>query len=85
MADLKSEFEAAAAASKSLPTKPDNDTLLKLYSLYKQATVGDVQGSRPGFTDFVGRAKFDAWAGIKGTSTDDAMQQYVDLVHSLGG
>jgi len=85
MADLKGEFEAAAASSKNLPAKPDNDTLLKLYSLYKQATVGDVQGNRPGFSDFVGRAKFDAWTSIKGTTTDDAMQQYVDLVHSLGG
>ena len=85
MADLQSDFEAAAAASKTLPDKPDNDTLLKLYSLYKQATVGDVQGSRPGFTDFVGRAKYDAWAAIQGLDTDKAKQQYIDLVNSLGG
>ena len=83
MADLKSEFEAAAAASKSLAAKPDNDTLLKLYALYKQATQGDAQGQRPGMTDFVGRAKFDAWTRMKGTSAESAMQAYVDLVHSL--
>jgi acyl-CoA-binding protein len=83
MADLKSEFEAAAAASKDLSTKPDNDTLLKLYALYKQATVGDAQGNRPGMTDFVGRAKYDAWAKLKGTPAESAMQEYVSLVHSL--
>jgi diazepam-binding inhibitor (GABA receptor modulator, acyl-CoA-binding protein) len=83
MADLKSTFEKAVGASKSLPDKPDNMTLLKLYSLYKQATEGDVEGKRPGFTDMVGRAKFDAWAAIKGKSKDEAMQEYVDLIESL--
>ena len=83
MAKLKAAFEAAVAASKSLPEKPDNATLLQLYSLYKQATEGDVQGKRPGFTDLVGRAKFDAWARLKGKGADDAMQAYVDLIESL--
>jgi diazepam-binding inhibitor (GABA receptor modulator, acyl-CoA-binding protein) len=83
MANLKATFEAAVAASKQLPEKPDNMTLLKIYSLYKQATEGDVEGKRPGFTDMVGRAKYDAWAAVKGTSADDAMQQYVDLIESL--
>ncbi len=83
MANLKAAFEAAVAASKQLPEKPDNMTLLKIYSLYKQATEGDVEGKRPGFTDMVGRAKYDAWAAVKGTSADDAMQQYVDLIESL--
>lgn len=83
MADLTSAFEAATVAAKSLPQKPDNETLLKLYALYKQATAGDVSGSRPGFTDFVGRAKYDAWAKIKGTSSEAAQQSYVDLVTSL--
>jgi diazepam-binding inhibitor (GABA receptor modulator, acyl-CoA-binding protein) len=83
MANLKAAFEAAVAASKQLPEKPDNATLLKIYSLYKQATEGDVQGKRPGFTDMVGRAKFDAWAEAKGKSTDDAMQEYVDLIEGL--
>jgi acyl-CoA-binding protein len=83
MADLKSKFEKAVAESKSLPEKPDNATLLKLYSLYKQATAGDVEGKRPGFTDMVGRAKYDAWAGAKGKSSDEAMQEYVDLIESL--
>jgi acyl-CoA-binding protein len=59
--------------------------LLKLYALYKQGSEGDVEGKRPGFTDMVGRAKYDAWAAIKGTSQDDAMQQYIDLVNSLKG
>jgi len=80
---LKEQFDAAVAASKQLPERPDNMTLLKLYGLYKQGSAGDVEGSRPGFTDMVGRAKFDAWAGLKGTSQDDAQQQYIDLIESL--
>ena len=83
MSDLKSQFEAAAAAAQSLPSKPSNENLLKLYALYKQATGGDVTGSRPGFTDMVGRAKFDAWAKVKGTSVEAAQQAYVDLVEQL--
>ncbi len=83
MANLKSAFEAAVAASKQLPEKPDNMTLLKIYSLYKQATEGDVEGKRPGFTDMVGRAKYDAWAEQKGKSADAAMQEYIDLIEGL--
>ena len=83
MASLKSQFDQAVADSKKLPEKPDNATLLKLYALYKQASEGDVDGKRPGMTDFVGRAKYDAWAGIKGKSKNDAMQEYVELVESL--
>lgn len=83
MSSLKAQFEAAVAASKSLPEKPDNATLLQIYALYKQATAGDVEGKRPGFTDMVGRAKYDAWAGVKGQSSDEAMQAYVDLIESL--
>ena len=83
MAKLKAAFEKAVTDSKKLPEKPDNTTLLKIYALYKQATEGDVEGKRPGFTDMVGRAKFDAWAAIKGKSKDDAMQDYVDLIESL--
>lgn len=83
MADLKAAFERAVAESKSLSEKPDNMTLLKIYSLYKQATAGDVEGKRPGFTDMVGRAKYDAWAALKGKSADEAMQEYIDLIESL--
>ena len=83
MSKLKATFDAAVAESKSLPEKPDNMTLLKLYALYKQATEGDVEGKRPGFTDMVGRAKYDAWAGLKGKSKDEAMQEYADLIESL--
>jgi diazepam-binding inhibitor (GABA receptor modulator, acyl-CoA-binding protein) len=83
MADLKAAFEKAVADSKNLPEKPDNATLLKIYALYKQATVGDAEGKRPGFTDLVGRAKWDAWNEIKGTSSDDAMQSYTDLIENL--
>ena len=83
MADLKTAFEQAVAESKSLSEKPDNMTLLKIYSLYKQATAGDVEGKRPGFTDMVGRAKYDAWAALKGKSADEAMQEYIDLIESL--
>ena len=83
MADLKSSFDQAMADSKSLPEKPHNMTLLKIYALYKQASRGDADGERPGFTDMVGRAKWDAWNGLKGKSTDDAMQEYIDLIESL--
>lgn len=85
MSDLKTQFEQAVASSKSLPERPDNQTLLKLYALYKQASTGDVEGSRPGFTDMVGRAKWDAWNEIKGLSSNDAMKQYVALIDDLKG
>ncbi len=83
MADLKSLFETAVANSKNLSERPDNATLLKIYALYKQATEGDVEGKKPGFGDMVGRAKWDAWNGFKGTDKDGAMQQYIDLIQSL--
>ena len=83
MSDLKAKFEQAVAASKNLSERPDNATLLKLYALYKQATTGDVDGKRPGFTDMVGRAKWDAWNEIKGESKDDAMKQYIALIDDL--
>ena len=83
MADLKALLEAAVADSKNLPEKPDNMTLLKIYALYKQASSGDVDGKRPGFTDMVGRAKWDAWNELKGKSADEAKQAYVDLIESL--
>jgi diazepam-binding inhibitor (GABA receptor modulator, acyl-CoA-binding protein) len=82
-ADLKTRFETAAREAQSLAKKPDNNTLLQLYALYKQATVGDVSGSRPGMFDQVGRAKYDAWAKAKGTSKDTAMQSYISLVERL--
>ena len=83
MADLKSKFEAAVANSKNLSERPDNATLLKLYALYKQGSVGDNAEKKPGFGDMVGRAKWDAWNGFKGTSAEAAMQQYIDLIESL--
>ena len=83
MADLQADFDAAVANSKKLAQRPDNTTLLKIYGLYKQATTGDVTEKKPGFGDMVGRAKWDAWNGLKGKSNDEAMQEYVDLVESL--
>lgn len=85
MSDLKAKFEQAVADSKNLPERPDNQTLLKLYALFKQASSGDADGKRPGFTDMVGRAKWDAWNELKGTSADDAMKQYVGLIDELKG
>ena len=79
---LQDDFEAAQKAAFNLPNQPP-DSLLKMYSLYKQATVGDVTGSRPGAFNFKGRAKYDAWAEVKGLSSDDAMTQYVDYVNTL--
>ncbi|MBL8491318.1 MAG: acyl-CoA-binding protein [Rhodocyclaceae bacterium] len=83
MSDLKAKFEAAVAASKTLKEKPDNQTLLQLYALYKQATEGDVTGKRPGMMDMVGRAKYDAWAKLEGTAAETAMKSYTDLVKKL--
>jgi diazepam-binding inhibitor (GABA receptor modulator, acyl-CoA-binding protein) len=85
MSDLTKQFEQAVADSKNLPDRPDNMTLLKIYGLYKQASEGDVQGKRPGFTDMVGRAKYDAWAAITGTDKDEAKQQYIALIDELKG
>ena len=82
---LQEQFDQAQADSKNLSERPDNMTLLKIYALYKQATTGDTDGKRPGFTDMVGRAKYDAWDGLKGTSKDEAMQQYIDLIEDLKG
>jgi diazepam-binding inhibitor (GABA receptor modulator, acyl-CoA-binding protein) len=81
--DLKARFESAAASAKQTKKKPDNATLLKLYSYYKQASEGDVTGARPGGFDFVGGAKYDAWAKLKGMSADDAMTHYVKQVEKL--
>jgi acyl-CoA-binding protein len=80
---LQEQFDQALADSKQLPERPDNMTLLKMYALYKQASTGDVEGKRPGFTDMVGRAKWDAWEGLKGTDQEEAKQQYIDLVNEL--
>jgi acyl-CoA-binding protein len=82
-ADLKARFDAAVAAAKQTKKKPDNATLLKLYSYFKQATLGDATGERPGGFDFVGGAKFDAWSKLKGMSRDDAMDNYVRQVDKL--
>jgi acyl-CoA-binding protein len=79
------EFEAAGQRAQQLPSKPSNMVLLQLYSLYKQATEGDVTSDRPGGFDFKAIAKYDAWAGLRGTSKDAARQQYVDLVNQLAG
>lgn len=83
MSDLKKKFDAAAKDAKSLKTRPSDDDLLRLYALYKQATDGDVSGDRPGAFDFVNRAKYDAWARLKGTDTEKAMKSYVDTVARL--
>ncbi len=80
---LSDDFEAAQARVKTLPRTPEADELLRLYALFKQATVGDVQGSRPGMLDFKGRAKHDAWAAVKGKDKDGAMRDYVELVSTL--
>lgn len=85
MSDLDARFDAAVSNSKTLPERPDNETLLKIYALFKQATSGDNTTKRPGFTDPVGRAKHDAWTKVKGTSSEDAKTQYSDLIESLGG
>ncbi len=83
MSDLQVQFAQAQQDVQGLAERPDNNTMLKLYALYKQATGGDAKGERPGAFDFVGRAKFDAWSALAGMSSEDAMQQYIELVASL--
>ena len=83
MSDLAAGFEEAAVNVKGLSKRPDNKTLLELYAFHKQAKNGDVTGKRPGFTNMVGRAKYDAWAKLKGTGREAAMQSYMDLVERL--
>lgn len=82
--ELKEQFEQAASESKSLPEKPSNEVLLQLYSLYKQGSIGDVNTDAPSNPfDFVGKAKYEAWAALKGKSTEDAMKEYISLVEKL--
>ena len=83
MSDLQTQFEQAAKDVHALAERPDNDTLLRLYALYKQGAEGDVSGAKPGFFDFVGTAKYEAWAKLKGTAPEDAQKKYVDLVKKL--
>jgi diazepam-binding inhibitor (GABA receptor modulator, acyl-CoA-binding protein) len=83
MSALKAQFEKASEDAKALKSRPDNDTLLKMYALYKQGSEGDNAGKRPGLTDPIGRRKYDAWLAEKGTSKDDAMKAYVALIKSL--
>ena len=85
MSELEAQFKSAAEAVKSLPEKPENDMLLRLYGLYKQGSEGDVTGAKPGFFDFKGVAKSEAWEKLKGTSNEKAMEDYVKLVKRLGG
>ena len=82
--ELKKKKKKAAAESKNLASKPSNETLLQLYSLYKQGSVGDIDTEPPSNPfDFVAKAKYDAWAALKGKSNDDAMTAYVELVKKL--
>lgn len=81
--DIKERFLLASQEVQTLSKKPDNNILLQLYSLFKQSSVGDVAGKRPGITDFAGRAKYDSWAKLKGTAKEKAMQNYIDLVEKL--
>lgn len=83
MPDIETAFTTAVEEVKELPERPGNQDLLKLYALYKQATSGDVSGDRPKMIDFVNRAKYDAWATLEGTSREDAMQSYIDIVEGL--
>jgi diazepam-binding inhibitor (GABA receptor modulating acyl-CoA-binding protein) len=83
MSDLPTRFRQAQQDVNGLAERPDNTTLLRLYGLYKQATAGDAAGELPGGLDFVRRAKYEAWDELSGTSADDAMRQYIDLVATL--
>ena len=81
--DLNALFMQAVSESKELKDRPSNDTLLQLYSFYKQATEGDANGEAPGMFDFVAKAKYDAWSSLKGKPKEVAMQDYINLVGKL--
>ena len=83
MSEQQTQFEKAAEEVMGLPKRPDDQTLLKLYGLYKQAIEGNIKGKRPGFSDVKGRAKYDAWARLRGKSPEWAMEEYVKLVGKL--
>jgi len=83
MPDLKKKFDAAAASVLKAKKDPGNDMKLRLYAHYKQATEGDVAGEKPGFADFVNRAKYEAWAKLKGTPAEKAMEGYIKLVERV--
>ncbi len=83
MTDLRREFEQAAKDVQQLRTRPDNDTLLKLYALYKQGTEGNLSRTQPGFFDFIGTAKYEAWGQLQDVSEEDAMRRYIALVQQL--
>jgi diazepam-binding inhibitor (GABA receptor modulator, acyl-CoA-binding protein) len=82
--DIKARFEQASRDVKTLPQRPSDNDMLALYALYKQSTEGDVSGDKPGFFDFVARAKYEAWEALQGTGKEEAMQRYIDKVRSLG-
>lgn len=83
MSDLKTRFETAVNDASQLSERPDNPTLLKIYALYKQATLGKPTDARPGFSDMVARAKWDAWHALQDMSREQAMQAYIELIDSL--
>ena len=85
MATIQEQFEKAVADVKTLTERPDNDTMLRLYALYKQGSEGDVKGAKPGIFDFVGSAKYEAWEKLQGSSPEQAMRKYLDLAKKLVG
>lgn len=84
MSDLQTAFTQAQADSKNLSERPDNPTLLKIYALYKQGSVGENTEPKPSYSDIVARAKWDAWSKLKGMPQNEAQQQYIDLIDALG-
>lgn len=85
MSTQNERFNNAARAAKSLPGQPDNNALLEIYALFKQATCGDVSGEKPGLFDFVATAKYEAWEQLRGIGEEDAQSRYIELIRSLGG
>ncbi len=81
--DMKALFDVAVAESKSLSSRPSNETLLQLYSLYKQSTEGDANGEAPNMFDFVAKAKYEAWSSLKGKPKEEAMKEYIGLIEKL--
>lgn len=83
MTEIEQQFAQAQTDVTELPERPGNLTLLRLYALFKQGSLGDIQGEKPGFTDIAGKFKFEAWEALKGTPADEAKARYVELVESL--
>lgn len=85
MGAFDAEFAQAKERLNSLKEDPGNEVKLKIYALFKQATIGKCNTPKPGMMDIVGKYKWNAWNDLGSMSQDDAQQEYIKLVDNLAG